>query len=211
MCGIAGFTHKNYIPEPGRILRVLQTIAHRGPDQCGVHESASVSLGATRLKIIDLEGGDQPVHEDSGDTTAVFNGEIYNYLELRDELSRLGHRFRSRCDTEVVLHAFLEWDTQCFSRLRGMFAVALWTESSRRLVLARDRLGIKPLYLHRRGPDIYFGSELKTILEHPEVERRLDLNALSYYLTLNYTPYPWTLVGVISARLRVSGFSVNGV
>jgi asparagine synthase (glutamine-hydrolysing) len=149
-------------------------------------------MGATRLKIIDLDSGDQPIQAE--DTTIVFNGEIYNHEELRSELESLGHRFRSHCDTETVLRAFLQWGTRCFSRLRGMFAVALWTESSRRLILARDRMGIKPLYVARRGEDLFFGSELKAIFVHPEIERRLSLAGLDCYLSLNYVPCPWTLV-----------------
>jgi asparagine synthase (glutamine-hydrolysing) len=124
----------------------------------------------------------------------VFNGEIYNHRELRAELEAAGHRFSSHSDTEVVLQAFLRWDKECFRRLRGMFAVAIWTERDKRLLLARDRLGIKPLYIHRRGDDLYFGSELKTIFSHPEITRRLDLTALHYYLSLNYVPCPHTLV-----------------
>lgn len=151
-------------------------------------------MGATRLKIIDLAGGDQPIRDEDAGVTIVFNGEIYNHLELRAELEGFGHRFRSHCDTETVLRAFLQWDTECFSRFRGMFAAALWTESARRLVLARDRMGIKPLYVARRGEDLYFGSELKSILIHPEIERRLSLDGLDGYLSLNYIPCPWTLV-----------------
>jgi asparagine synthase (glutamine-hydrolysing) len=151
-------------------------------------------MGATRLKIIDLQGGDQPIVSEDGGTAIVFNGEIYNHLELRQGLEGLGHRFHSHSDTETVLHAFLEWDLHCFSRLRGMFAVALWSKSTRRLVLARDRLGIKPLYLARHGEDLLFGSELKAILIHPEVDHRLSLAGLDCYLALNYVPYPWTLV-----------------
>ncbi len=129
-----------------------------------------------------------------GDTTVVFNGEIYNHLELRQALEQLGHRFSSRADTETVLHAFIEWDVEWFSGLRGMFAVALWKQSARRLVLARDRIGIKPLYIAERGHEIFFGSELKTIFLHPEIERRLDHAALDCYLSLNYVPAPATLV-----------------
>jgi asparagine synthase (glutamine-hydrolysing) len=151
-------------------------------------------LGAVRLKIIDLEHGEQPMFANDGDTVIVFNGEIYNHGEVRTELESLGHHFESRCDTEVVLRAFLEWDVECFRRLRGMFGVALWTESQRRLVLARDRVGIKPLYFARKGPDIYFASELKGILEHPEIERRLSADGLNYYLSLNYVPGPYTLI-----------------
>jgi asparagine synthase (glutamine-hydrolysing) len=151
-------------------------------------------LCAVRLKIIDLGGGDQPILSDNRDTAIVFNGEIYNHRELRDELECLGHRFRSNCDTETVLRAFLEWDTACFSRMRGMFAVGLWTESQKRLVLVRDRMGIKPLYYYRRGDDLYFGSELKAILEHPEVPRHLDPDALDTYLSLNYVAGTKTLI-----------------
>ena len=194
MCGIAGFTHKNWSPDSDRIRRAAATLVHRGPDQQGVFQSEICSLGATRLKIIDLEGGDQPIFSPNGDAVIVFNGEIYNHLELRAELESLGHRFKSHSDTETVLHAFLEWDTQCFCRLRGMFAIALWTESSRRLVIARDRLGIKPLYIAHLGHDLLFGSELKALFIHPELARRLSLQGLDCYLSLNYVPCPWTLV-----------------
>ncbi len=194
LCGIVGFTHKNWIPDSGRIQRAAATLVHRGPDQQGVFQSSSCSLGATRLKIIDLGSGDQPILSDDGDVAIVFNGEIYNHQDLRRELEVLGHHFHSHCDTEAVLRAFLEWDTACFARLRGMFAVALWTKSAKRLVLARDRMGIKPLYFARRGSDLFFGSELKAILVHPEIERRLSLDGLDCYLSLNYVPCPWTLV-----------------
>jgi asparagine synthase (glutamine-hydrolysing) len=194
LCGIAGFTHKNWAPDPERIEQATATLSHRGPDQRGVYRSSLLSMGAARLKIIDLQGGDQPIVTDDGDTAITFNGEIYNHLELRGELEELGHRFHSHSDTETVLHAFVEWDTNCFSRLRGMFAVALWSKSSRRLVLARDRMGIKPLYIARRGEDLFFGSELKTIFVHPEFERRLSFAGLECYLSLNYIPCPWTLV-----------------
>ncbi|HLJ29797.1 MAG TPA: asparagine synthase (glutamine-hydrolyzing) [Candidatus Angelobacter sp.] len=194
MCGIAGFTHTNWVTGPDRIRRAASTLQHRGPDQQGVFQSKTVALAATRLKIIDLDGGDQPIRSDDGDAVIVFNGEIYNHQELRQELEGLGHRFRSRCDTEVVLRAFLEWDLECFSRLRGMFALAIWSESRKRLVLGRDRLGIKPLYIAHRGGDIFFGSELKAIFVHPEIPRQLSLNGLDCYLSMNYVPSPWTLV-----------------
>jgi asparagine synthase (glutamine-hydrolysing) len=194
LCGIVGFTHKHWLPDSDRIRRATDTLVHRGPDQQGVFESSLCSIGATRLKIIDLGGGDQPIFSEDGDVAIVFNGEIYNHQELRCELQKLGHRFQSHCDTETVLRAFLEWDTDCFARLRGMFAIALWTGSTKRLVLARDRLGIKPLYFARRGDDLFFGSELKAILVHPEIERRLSLNGLDCYLSMNYIAAPWTLV-----------------
>ncbi|MEX2260493.1 MAG: asparagine synthase (glutamine-hydrolyzing) [Bryobacteraceae bacterium] len=194
MCGIAGYTHLQRRAESGFIRKIAASLTHRGPDQQGIYESDKVSLAGVRLKIIDLEGGDQPVFDESGDSAIVFNGEIYNHAELRRELEGRGRRFRSRCDTEVVLQAFLEWDTAAFSRLRGMFAAAVWSKSRQRLVLARDRLGIKPLYVYRAGQDVYFGSELKAILAHRDVPRRLDLEGLNDYLSLNYVPGPRTLV-----------------
>jgi len=151
-------------------------------------------MGAVRLRIIDLNGGDQPITSEDGDTTVVFNGEIYNNTELRNELCRRGKKFQTSCDTETVLQAFLEWDTDCFERLRGMFAVALWSESQRRLILARDRMGIKPLYICRRGRNLYFGSELKSLFTHPEIDRRLNPEALHYFTSLNYVPGPLTMI-----------------
>jgi asparagine synthase (glutamine-hydrolysing) len=194
LCGIAGFTHKFRKPDPSRIRLAVESIAHRGPDAQGVLQTDGASLGVARLKIIDISGGDQPMIASESATAIAFNGEVYNHLELRRDLEARGHRFQSRTDTETVLRAFLEWDTDCFARLRGMFAVALWNRETRRLVLARDRMGIKPLYVARRGQDLYFGSELKTLFVHPEIERRLDLAGLECYLSLNYAPCPYTLV-----------------
>jgi asparagine synthase (glutamine-hydrolysing) len=201
LCGIAGFTHKHWAPNSDRIRSATATLTHRGPDQQGVFQSSICSLGATRLKIIDLEGGDQPITSPDGDTTIVFNGEIYNHMELRRDLEALGHTFSSHCDTETVLHAFMEWDTDCFRRLRGMFGVALWTNSERRLVLARDRVGIKPLYIAKWSGDLFFGSELKAIFAHPEIERNLSMEGLDCYLSMNYVPAPWTLVDGIEKLL----------
>jgi asparagine synthase (glutamine-hydrolysing) len=152
------------------------------------------TLCAVRLKIIDLAGGEQPMVSGDRGIAIAFNGEIYNHREVRAELQELGHRFRSHCDTETVLCAFAQWDIACFQRMRGMFAVALWVERDQRLVLVRDRMGIKPLYYSRRADDVYFGSELKAILEHPEIPRQLDLTALSDYLTVNYVPGARTLI-----------------
>ena len=128
MCGIAGFTHLESIAEPGRIQKATQSIAHRGPDQSGAYESAIVSLGAVRLKIIDLTGGEQPFRTEDGKAVIVFNGEVYNHAEVRAELENAGVRFRSKCDTEVVLRAYLQWGKAALPRLRGMFAFAIWTE-----------------------------------------------------------------------------------
>ena len=145
MCGITGYTHRDGVFAHERIREATDSLIHRGPDQQGTYESESISLGAVRLKIIDLQTGGQPMISDDGDTVLVFNGEIYNYRELRRELESRGDKFNTNSDTEVLLRAFLKWDKDCFARLRGMFAVAVWSQKAKRLVLARDRLGIKPL------------------------------------------------------------------
>jgi asparagine synthase (glutamine-hydrolysing) len=194
LCGIAGFTTKNWSAPPERIHQAIATLIHRGPDQRGVFHSPLFSVGAARLKIIDLASGDQPIFSENGDYGIAFNGEIYNHLEIRRELEKLGHRFNTHSDTETVLRSFMQWDKDCFAKLRGMFAVALWKKSAARLVLARDRMGIKPLYISRQGEDLFFGSELKSIFVHPEIERRMSLQGLDCYLSLNYVPCPWTLV-----------------
>jgi asparagine synthase (glutamine-hydrolysing) len=194
LCGIAGFTTKNWSAPPERIREATATLIHRGPDQQGVFHSSLFSMGAARLKIIDLDHGNQPIFTEDGDGGIVFNGEIYNHLELRTQLETLGHRFESHSDTETVLHAFLQWDKDCFAKLRGMFAFAIWSKSKKRIVLARDRMGIKPLYISRQGEDLFFGSELKALFVHPEIDRNLSLEGLDCYLALNYIPAPWTMV-----------------
>jgi asparagine synthase (glutamine-hydrolysing) len=195
MCGIAGYTIRSGAVSADRIKSATQALHHRGPDQWGVHVSTGgVCLGAVRLRIIDLAGGEQPIYSADKDTVIVFNGEIYNYRELREELIGRGRQFQTHSDTEVVLQGFLEWDTGVFSRLRGMFGVALWTESARRLVLARDRMGIKPLYLCRHRGELYFGSELKAILAHPEIPRKISRPGLNAFLQCNYIPKPYTML-----------------
>jgi asparagine synthase (glutamine-hydrolysing) len=201
VCGITGYTRRGRVSSPSAIKEATDTLIHRGPDQQGTYESADISLGAVRLKIIDLVAGAQPFFSDDRKSVLVFNGEIYNYRELRTELRELGHVFTTQSDTEVLLRAFLQWDTDCFRRLRGMFAAAFWNQDQRRLVLVRDRVGIKPLYVCRFGGNIYFGSELKSILFHPEIPRQIDLSALHHYLALNYVPGPFTLIDGIQ-KLR---------
>lgn len=192
MCGIAGYTHKNI--DEAVIRRMTASLTHRGPDQQGCFSTPDIALGAVRLQVIDPDGGEQPICTEDGQHVIVYNGEIYNFLELRRELEALGHRFRSSCDTEVALRAFVQWDTACFGRFRGMFALAIWSAREKRLVLARDRMGIKPLYISRIGPNLIFGSELKALFAHPRVTRRLDHAALQDFLSLNYVPAPRTLV-----------------
>jgi len=201
MCGIAGFTRRGLVATPGRIQDAVATLVHRGPNQQGVFESPDVALAVARLRIIDLHGGDQPITDQASGTTIAYNGEIYNHAEIRSELERYGHRFESHSDTEVFLRAFLQWDTGCFNRVRGMFGVAFWNQRMKRLVLARDRMGIKPLYYTQRGDDLFFGSELKAIFVHSEIDRHLSLDGLDCYLSLNYVPAPWTLVeGIYKLR-----------
>ena len=199
MCGITGFTHVEGDYQPDRIHEAVVTLLHRGPDQRGVWQSAIASLGATRLRVIDtsIGPGAQPMRSADNDYVLAFNGEIYNHVEIRRELVQRGHTFVSTCDTEVVLRAFMEWDKACVEKFRGMFAFGLWHESQRRLVLVRDRLGMKPLYYSRRGRNLYFGSELKALFCHPEIERSIDLTALDSYLGLNYVPGASTLAAGI--------------
>ncbi len=165
-----------------------QTLYHRGPDSEGTHVDGHVGIAARRLAIIDLTGGDQPITNEDGTVTVVQNGEIYNYRELMHELEQAGHRFRTRCDTEVLVHGYEEWGDALPERLRGMFAFAVWDAKKRRLLMARDRLGIKPLYYNLGGVRLSFGSELKQLLRDREVPRELDEGALDCYLSLRYVP-----------------------
>jgi len=194
MCGIAGYSHLHRPQQRADLERSLASIAHRGPDQQGVFYSNSLSMGARRLRVMDIECGDQPFSSFDGDITLVFNGEIFNHRELRVELEAAGYAFRSHCDTEVVLHAFQHWGNAAFKRFRGMFAAALWIRSERRLVLARDRMGVKPLYYCQQNGEIYFGSEMKCIFAHSAIERRLSVDGLNCFLSLNYVPGPFTMI-----------------
>ena len=194
MCGILGYSHTHKRSHPNILSIALDSLTHRGPDHEGRFVGKGISLGAVRLRILDLESGDQPLFSEDRDVVVVFNGEIFNHHDFRTQLEIEGFKFRTRCDTEVVLNAFLCWGTKCFSRLRGMFAIAIWVQSEGRLILARDRMGIKPLYYCLQDGEIYFGSELKCIFAHPEVQRRISLTGLNCFLSLNYVPGPLTLV-----------------
>jgi asparagine synthase (glutamine-hydrolysing) len=194
VCGILGYSHLSRRAQPEIFEDALDSLYHRGPDSRGHFGSKEVSLGAVRLSILDLEGGDQPMLSADRDVVVVFNGEIFNHQELRIQLEGEGFQFHTRCDTEVVLNAFSRWGTHCFSRMRGMFAIAIWKQSEGRLILARDRMGIKPLYYCLHDREIYFGSELKCIFAHPAVERRISVDGLNCFLSLNYVPGPFTLV-----------------
>ena len=184
MCGIAGIIYADrQRPVDPAILKAMgDSIAHRGPDAEGFWIEPGVGLVHRRLSIIDLEGGKQPLGNEDGSIQVVFNGEIYNFLSLRRELELRGHRFQTHSDTEILVHLYEEMGDRLVDRLRGMFAFALWDSSQRRLVLARDRLGLKPLYVYRDAEKLIFGSELKAILAYPNVSRQVDPVALEGYL-----------------------------
>lgn len=200
MCGITGFV-KSWDqrlpsePDSAAILhRMCRVMAHRGPDDQGVMVSEDVSLGMRRLSIIDLAGGSQPISNEQGTVTVVFNGEIYNYRELQRRLEARGYRFKTNSDTESIVHAYEEYGASCVERLRGMFAFALWDDSNKRLFIARDRVGKKPLYYTVTARQTFvFGSELKSLLEYPEVSRDIDPQAIDNYLSLGYVPDPLSI------------------
>jgi asparagine synthase (glutamine-hydrolysing) len=196
MCGIAGFVESAGAARPAGeraalLDRMCRRITHRGPDEQGAEVLGRAAIGMRRLSIIDLAGGRQPMHGCDARVRVVFNGEIYNYKELQRDLEARGHRFRTRSDTEAIVHAYEEFGDACVERLRGMFAFAVWDARTERLFAARDRAGEKPLYYTTTpGGSFVFGSELKCLLEHPEVERGTDPAALDAYLTLGYVPEP---------------------
>jgi asparagine synthase (glutamine-hydrolysing) len=185
MCGIAGVMYRDpQRPVETRVLQQMgEAIAHRGPDGSGRWTELGVGLVHRRLSIVDVDGGAQPQANEDGTVQVVFNGEIYNFAALRDELQARGHRFRTHSDTEVLVHLYEEAGERLVEQLRGMFAFAIWDSRRRRLLLARDRIGLKPLYLYRDEEKLLFGSEIKALLAHPEVDRSLDLHAVEDYLT----------------------------
>lgn len=196
MCGICGklnFVRSKPV-DPNLIRNMMDRIVHRGPDGSGEYISGPVGLGHRRLSIIDLSSGDQPICNEDTNIWIVYNGEIYNFLELRTELEKLGHKFRSNTDTEVIIHLYEEIGENCVSKLRGMFAFALWDESKQVLFIARDRVGIKPLYYSNTGDSIVFGSEIKTIISDPDVNRDINFRAIDRFLTYYYLPGNDTLL-----------------
>lgn len=200
MCGIAGVVVAPGVgaPSPDLGMRMNGEILHRGPDDGGLHHDARSVLGMRRLSIIDVEGGHQPMYSPDAMVCIVFNGEIYNYRELRAELERQGHAFASFSDTEVILHAYLRHGTDAFAMLDGMFAVAIWDRRSGTLLLARDRFGEKPLYYHHDARRLLFGSELKCLLQADDWPRELDQDALQAYFTYGYVPAPLSVFRGVS-------------
>ena len=191
MCGIVGIASEAINNFP--IKSITDTLSHRGPDDFGTYSDDNVALGHRRLSIIDLEGGHQPIFNEDGSKCIIFNGEIYNFQELRKELLCKGHRFSTQGDTETILHAYEEWGEKCVEFLRGMFAFAIWDARNKRLFLARDRLGIKPLFYAEHKGRFYFASEMKAILADQSFPRDLDELALTCYFTLSYIPAPLTI------------------
>jgi asparagine synthase (glutamine-hydrolysing) len=198
MCGICGWTGQEF---PGLMDKMLDRIRHRGPDDEGRYHDARLHMGMVRLSIIDLKGGHQPISNEEGTLWVVFNGEIYNYLELRKDLEERGHRFHTQSDTETILHAYEEYGQEFPHYLNGMFAIALWDTREEKLFLIRDRLGIKPLFYAFAGQDVIFGSEIKALLCHPSVGREEDRKALSHYLSLRNIPAPFTAYLQVRALL----------
>ena len=195
MCGICGqYNFKNQRPVKFEaIQRMTRTLVHRGPNDEGFYISGSLGFGFRRLSIIDLEGGHQPMSDQDQSVWLIFNGEIYNFLELRSELKRFGHSFQNNSDTEVIIHGYKQWGTEVFNRLNGMFGLAIWDDKRKKLILARDAMGIKQLYYKIESGCLYFGSEIRSIIaatgEHPEI----DPVSLNLFLRYRYTPSPFTL------------------
>lgn len=192
MCGIAGMASMLH-PDPELVRRMCDVIVHRGPDGDGYHHDERAALGMRRLAIIDVATGGQPVYNENERIVAVFNGEIYNFAELRQDLARRGHRLRAAGDSECLVHLYEEHGADLVQRLRGMFAFAVWDRDRERLVLARDRVGKKPLYWRADQTSIWFGSELKSLAQDPGMRRELDPVALHHYLTYKYVPAPWSI------------------
>src|SRR5436305_312090 len=180
MCGIAGFVSTTALDSDARerALRMRDVITHRGPDEAGLRLDARAALAHRRLSIVDLKTGQQPLSNEDGSIWVVFNGEIYNHADIRRDLQSRGHRYRTLSDTESIVHAYEEWGDECMQYFRGMFAFAIWDSRRQRLLLVRDRLGIKPLYWARQGDRLLFGSEIKAILASELIEAEPRLSAL---------------------------------
>src|SRR5437762_6997219 len=195
MCGIAGqFNFQRGEPvKRETIVRMARSIAHRGPDDEGYFISGPLGLGFRRLSIIDLAGGHQPMSDAEETVWLIFNGEIYNYMELREELRGKGHQFRTKSDTEVIIHGYKEWGSDVFNHLNGMFGLAIWDVLNQRLVLARDTMGIKLVYYKIDDGQLTFGSEIRAVLAAEDSKPEVDPIALKLFLQFRYTPSPLTI------------------
>jgi len=195
VCGICGFidTRTGHAADSGVLSAMNAAIVHRGPDEEGGHIDGGIALGSRRLSIIDLREGHMPMSNEDGSVWVVQNGEIYNFRELRADLEKLGHRFRTHSDTEVILRAYEQHGDDCVRLLNGMFAFAIYDKNRKRLFMARDRIGEKPLHYYWNGSLFVFASEIKSLLAHPGVPRALDPMSLSKYLTYEYVPAPHSI------------------
>src|SRR5215204_2019944 len=191
MCGIVGIVNsEGKRVDEGLLGRMCNAIRHRGPDDDGFYVNGSVGLGMRRLSIIDLAHGQQPIHNQDRTAWIVFNGEIYNYLELRKKLEDLGHTFYTNSDTEAIVHAYDQFGADCPKHLRGMFSFAIWDERKQELFLARDRVGKKPLLYALVNGQLIFGSEFTALLLHPDISREVERDAIHYYLSFACVPAP---------------------
>jgi len=193
MCGIFGIFNRHGVADPALIERMAHCLDHRGPDGYGTYHDGGLAFGAGRLAIIDLAAGVQPIFSEDRHISVVYNGEIYNYKTLRAELEVLGHVFATHTDTEVIVHGYEAWGDAVLERLRGMFALCVWDEPRQRLLLARDRMGEKPLYFAQLGDEFLFASEIKAMFEYPGLRRAVNTEAVQFYLALGYVPPPQTM------------------
>jgi asparagine synthase (glutamine-hydrolysing) len=191
LCGICGVSGRSV--DPSLLAAATETLHHRGPDDDGYFIDQGIALGMRRLSVIDVKGGAQPQSNESGSIRVIFNGEIYNFKELRAELERFGHSFASDSDTHVIAHAYEQWGTSCFGRMNGIFAIAIWDGKEQTLVLARDHIGVKPLYYAVDGGTVVFGSELKAVLPLLSEPPTIDPTAVALFLRLQYVPTPRTI------------------
>lgn len=210
MCGICGIIRKDgQLVEKQQIVKMCSTIVHRGPDDEGIFISGSIGFGIRRLKIIDLDTGHQPIHNEDESIWVVLNGEIYNFQELRESLEKNGHRFYTRSDTEVIVHLYEDYGDKALEYLNGMFGIALWDARKKRLLLARDRLGIKQLYYYENDKYLIFGSEIKALLDNKDINRDIDYEALSDYFSLQYVPCPHTIYASIKKLPPACNLSIS--
>ena len=199
MCGICGYLSENRL-EDSTLVKMRDTMVHRGPDDAGILQINTIQghlgLAHRRLSIFDLsEMGHQPMVSPDGKIAIVFNGEIYNFRDIRNELAQIGYSFKSECDTEVIMYSYDKWKESCFSKFNGMFAIAIWDNDDKKLIIARDRMGVKPLYYYwnRDNGDFVFGSELKPIMNYPNYSKNIDFSVLGGYLCYKYIAAPKTI------------------
>lgn len=194
MCGITGLLYKDGTKPEKRLVQAMsRTLYHRGPDEEGYYFDSCIGFGIQRLKVIDLNTGTQPIHNEDKTIWTILNGEIYNYKDLKKTLINKGHKFYTKSDTETIVHAYEEWGLNFAEHLNGIFGLALWDKNNQRFILARDRLGVKPLYYYDTPNMVIFGSEIKAILLHPDVQADIDFEAFSNYFHFAYTPAPLTM------------------